>query len=207
MNYPTFNTSNTPYNTSDTPYKLWTTSTSTSTLNNSDFYKQLVKINNSMMNKSVISISDKGITIGDSILPHIKEIKILNPNKVVGFTFDNGKKIKTICDNNDTFNLEYACFLAYAKLLYSKDYTFEGVLYKAKEISYKKEFVQLVKEGLRKYKKAEKEKEKTERLKQEQKERNINKQKKKELYAAKRKEKQLKETIDIVKVIKEEMNK
>ena len=78
-----------------------------------------------------------------------------------------------------------------------EDYTFEGVLHKAKEISYQKKFVRLVNEGLKRYKEAEKEKEKQERLKQEQKEKNINKQKKKKTCAAKRKEKQLNEIIDI----------
>lgn len=91
-------------------------------------------------------------------IPHIEKIEVLNPNKVLRFTFSNKKQIKTICDNVDDFNFEYACFLAYAKLLYKEEYTFEGVLYKADELRYKKSFIKLVNEGIKKYNKEEEEK-------------------------------------------------
>ena len=91
-------------------------------------------------------------------IPHIEKIEILNPNKVLRFTFSNKKQIKTICDNVDDFNFEYACFLAYAKLLYKDEYTFEGILYKADELRYQKRFVKLVNEGIKKFNKDEEEK-------------------------------------------------
>lgn len=37
------------------------------------------------------------------------------PNKVYGFTFYNGQEIKTVCDEEDEFNLEFAFYLAIAK--------------------------------------------------------------------------------------------
>ena len=201
MSYPTFNTTMHSYKDFVSNWKNETILKKFDL----DYWKNM-NVESITTNTPQMTISNDWIKYG-TIFPQIKEIKILNPNKVVGFTFSNGKKIKTICDDNDVFDLKYACFLAYAKLMYSEDYTFEGVLHRAKEISYQKKFVRLVNEGLKRYKEAEKEKEKQERLKKEKKERNINKQKKKKICAAKRKEKQLNEIIDIVKVVKEEINK
>jgi len=70
--------------------------------------------------------------------PIIKDIKILKKDMVVGFTFSDGTKIKTICSEGDSFSLEYACYLAYAKKYFGKVLTFEGVLAKATELSYQK---------------------------------------------------------------------
>lgn len=33
------------------------------------------------------------------------------PNKVYGFTFNNGQEIKTVCDEEDEFNLDFASIL------------------------------------------------------------------------------------------------
>lgn len=62
------------------------------------------------------------------------------PNKIYQFTFYDNTKIKTICAEEDIFDFHYACFLAIAKKKYSKEYTFEGVLKKAEELSYLKEY-------------------------------------------------------------------
>ena len=78
-------------------------------------------------------------------VPKIIDIKILNPNKVVGFTFDNKRKVKTICSENDIFSLEYACFLAYSKLIFGSILTFEGVLRMVELLQYSKDCIKLVK--------------------------------------------------------------
>ena len=78
-------------------------------------------------------------------------IKEYVPNKVYEFTFidyGNQIKIKTICDNTDTFDLETAFFLALAKRKYPR-YTPEGHLYMAKELSYDKAMIKRVKHGIK----------------------------------------------------------
>ena len=57
-----------------------------------------------------------------------KYVKEIVPEKVYEFTFADDTKIKTICDEDDIFDLKYAFFLAIAKKLYSKEYTLPGVL-------------------------------------------------------------------------------
>lgn len=95
-----------------------------------------------------------------------KKIEILNPNKVIRFTFNDNTVIKTICLNGDSFDFEYAFYLAIAKKLYSKELTIEGIEAKAKELSYTKEYVKIVEKGLKLYKNQIKEEEK--RIKQEE---------------------------------------
>ena len=66
----------------------------------------------------------------------IKDVKEHVLDKVYEFTFYDDTKIKTICDEEDSFDLEYAFYLALAKKLYSDRYTFEGVIHKSYELQY-----------------------------------------------------------------------
>ena len=90
-----------------------------------------------------------------------KKIRILSENKVVEVTFADGQKVKTICDDESEFSLEFALYLSLAKRLYSDKYTSEGVWKKAQDLKYEKYFVKLVHDGLKMYKKEQKEKEQT----------------------------------------------
>ena len=116
-----------------------------------------------------------------------KSVKEIVPEKVYEFTFNDNTKIKTIREENDPFNLEYMFYLALAKKLYSKDYTFEGVLMKAVELQFVKSTVKTVKKGIQIFKKAQEEKvkkEEQEAIKKRQHEKYI--RKKKEVKVRKR---------------------
>lgn len=109
--------------------------------------------------KALNSLSDY-FSIKDS--EGIKEIIELVPQKVYKITFQNGKSVKTILDSHDTFDPEYMLFLAYAKMLYSKTLTFNGVLNKSYQLQYEKRYVKLVKNGLKLFKKIQEDKVKKE---------------------------------------------
>ena len=92
----------------------------------------------------------------------IKEIIEYVPNKVYEIVFLDDTKVKTICDDLDEFDPEYMLYLAYAKKIYSKALTFEGVLSKSYSLMYDKKFVKLVKNGMKVFKEMKKEKAKKE---------------------------------------------
>ena len=127
-----------------------------------------------------------------------KDIIQYQKNKVYKFIFQDGVEIKTICSDNDTFSLEYAFYLALAKKLYGKEYTFEGVLETAKDLPYVKRYNKIVKDGLKLFKKKQQEeekKEKEEQLKKEQYQRLVEKKKKRD---QKRKEQKRNDLINAI---------
>lgn len=101
----------------------------------------------------------------DMMDPKIVKIEILVPNKVLRFTFKNGTQIKTICNDEDTFDFNFAIYLAFAKLIYENTYTREGIEHMAHEMTYQKKWVKMVKETIKMFKVQEKT-----RIKQEQEE-------------------------------------
>ena len=133
-----------------------------------------------------------------------KSVKEIVPEKVYEFTFNDNTKIKTIREENDPFDLEYMFYLALAKKLYSKDYTFEGVLMKAAELQFVKSTVKTVKKGIQIFKKAQEEKakkEEQEAIKKQQHEKYI--RKKKEAKARKR-DNQINIIAEAIRLSKEE---
>ena len=94
-------------------------------------------------------------------------IKEYVPNKVYGFTFNKGDTVKTICDESDNFDLEYAFYLALAKHFYKDEYTFEGILNKVQDLMYKKDCIKIVKRGMKLFEK-QKEEKRQEQIKQDQ---------------------------------------
>lgn len=80
-------------------------------------------------------------------------IKEYVPNKVYGFTFPYSwkqKEYKTICAEEDTFDLEFAFFLAYAKYLHtSNELTTEGYVDIARTLRYSKKNLKNVKNGIK----------------------------------------------------------
>lgn len=93
-----------------------------------------------------------------------QNIKEIVPEKVYEFRFADNHKIKTVREKDDPFDFEYMFYLAIAKNLYSKEYTFEGVLAKAKELKYEKKYAKAVKDGIRLFKKLKEEEEKKKEL-------------------------------------------
>ena len=102
------------------------------------------------------------------------------PEKVYKIIFKDKTEIKTIKDSLDEFNPEYMFYLALAKKLYSKTYTFDGVLAKAYQLMTQKEYIKIVKKGLKLLNILQEEKKKKEEydeMKKRQREKNIRKKK------------------------------
>lgn len=88
-------------------------------------------------------LSDKELSIDD--------INIIVPNKVFEVFFNDGTKEKMVCHKDDTFNLRNGLFIAIAKHLYRKDYTQEGIEWKAFELTHLKKYVKIVDTALKNY--------------------------------------------------------
>lgn len=102
------------------------------------------------------------------------------PEKVYKIVFKDKTEIKTIKDSFDEFNPEYMFYLAIAKKLYSKTYTFDGVLTKAYQLMVQKEYIKIVRKGLKLFNTLQEEKKKKEeydKMKKRQREKNIRKKK------------------------------
>lgn len=93
-----------------------------------------------------------------NILVNLTKIEMLVPNKVMRFTFSDGTQIKTICHDEDMFDLRYAFLLAFAKKYFKGLYTREGFEKYAHYMGLIKYWDKKAKEGIQLYKKQEKEK-------------------------------------------------
>lgn len=96
-----------------------------------------------------------------NIAPELKEtiadVEIIVPDKVVEVTFDDGLKEKMILHKEDTFNLRNCLFIAIAKHLYKKEFTSEGLEWKAFELTHLKKYVKIVDTALKNYERKQKE--------------------------------------------------
>ena len=97
----------------------------------------------------------------------IFNINVIVPDKVVEIEFYDSKE-KMVCHEDDTFDLRKCCFIAIAKHLYKKDYTYEGIEYMAEQLKYQKKYVKIVDKALKDYRK--KGEEKAERIRKEEEE-------------------------------------
>lgn len=134
----------------------------------------------------------------------IKAIKEIVPEKVYLFTFNDNTKIKTIRSEEDSFDLEYMIYLAMAKKMFAREYTFEGVLNKVNELRLQKRYVSFAKQGMKLFKKLQKikaQEEEKQLIKQRQHERYV--RRKKETKERKRNE-QIKLIADAIRLSKEE---
>lgn len=99
-------------------------------------------------------------------------IKEYIPEKVYGFKFrKNDKEYKTICAEEDTFDLEFAFFLALAKWFTVLNLTTEGYIHQAKQLSYNKDHVKEVKNGIKLFHKLQEKEALEEQIKAEKKHR------------------------------------
>lgn len=126
----------------------------------------------------------------------ITDINIIVPNKVVEVTFADGKKEKMICHEEDTFNLRNCLFIAIAKHLYKKDYTFEGIEWKAFELTRLKKYVKIVDSALKAYEKKQKDIAKLEEENKAEQERIERKRAKRQAYKERRDAKREQEEMD-----------
>ena len=132
---------------------------------------------------------------------YFKKVIQRNPGRVYEFVFQDDTHIKTVCaeEDLDVFNLEYAFYLALAKYLYKKDYTFAGVINKSYELLTQKKYIKIVKEGMKLFKEQQKEKEKKEAKEKELKEIKQNHYLKNQRRKAQKKEKELNQVKEILK--------
>lgn len=154
-----------------TPYTI-----STSDLCNIDL-TQTDEISKKIINKIC------NVTVSTKDNNEFKDVIEYKKNKVYGFEFYDGTKVKTVLEEGDTFSLEYAFYLALAKKLFSKTHTFYGVLCKTADIQLEKYYINLVKKGMKLFKKKQEEQEKKELEeleKEEQHKRYIEKKKKRD---------------------------
>lgn len=84
-------------------------------------------------------------------IPEIKKVEILNPGKVIRFTFCSGRQVKTIRRDEDSWDFEFAFYIAYAKLLWGKYLTPEGIWQKACDLKGQKLYVKLVEKAIRRF--------------------------------------------------------
>ncbi len=120
------------------------------------------------------------------------------PNKVYEFIFYDQKHIKTVCQEEDEFDFDYAFYLAAAKHIWSKELTFEGVLEKANELRTCKKWIKRVKIAKRKFFEKQKEEDKRkeeERLKKERHKKYIAKKKRRNERNAQKANEGLKQVI------------
>lgn len=142
-------------------------------------------------------------------LPYFSNIKEYVFNKVYEFVLLKSgypkEKIKTICDESDEFNLEFAFLLAMIKYVYKGIYTPEGYVQKAKDQQYNKDYIKMIKYGMKLFELQKKEKEWEEEQKELEKERHRKYvEKKKRRDYRKKHEEDLRLTNAIKKAIKED---
>lgn len=150
-----------------------------------------------LLAKAIQSSSDKNMK--DDFYPEIVKVEILVPNKVLRFTFKFGTQIKTVCNEEDTFDFDFAIYLAYSKLINSNRFTKEGVEHKAHEMKYQKIWVKKVKEAKKLFKEQETERIKRER---EEKERAAARKRQTEKKARKKKERKERELKALAEKVK-----
>lgn len=160
---------------------------------------------NDIMNEAIAKAiqntnnNSSGINTKDVCYPEITKIEILVPNKVLRFTFKYGTQIKTICNDEDVFDFDFAIYLAYSKLINSNDFTKEGIEYKAHEMKYRKRWLKKVKEAKKLFKQQEAERIKKEK---EEKERAAIRKRQAEKKARKKKERKERELKALAEKIK-----
>ena len=186
------------YTTSTTPINVPLYTTNTITINdflnknNNELGEYIGKIVKENMNNIIIK-EDKITIKGWSDV--IKDIKEIIPGKIYLFTFEDGEKVKTICQENDEFDLRYACFLAIAKKKYKKQLTFEGILEETKKLSYSLEWNKRVNKYIKDFVKKQEEEEEKEKKETEAKE--IRKRKIAKKIAKKERQKEVKKQEEI----------
>lgn len=151
------------------------------------------------------------ITTGNGymITEHFFEPKIVDINvyghdkpKVVEVEFKyqhDTVKIKSICCDEDEFDLKKGVYIAMSKLLYGDKYTTEGVEEKAHELSLKKDNEKMVNKAIKDYHKKLKDKEEAERKEEQEKLAKLKRKKKNEERKRRRKEKAQNELKKLIK--------
>lgn len=136
--------------------------------------------------------------------PKIVDINVYGHDKpkVVEVEFKYGYgtiKVKSICCDEDEFDLKKGVYIALSKLLYGKEYTTEGVEEKAHELSLKKDNEKMINKAIKEYHQKIKSKEEVERKKEEERLAKLKRKKKNEERKRRRKEKAQNELKKLIK--------
>ena len=131
----------------------------------------------------------------------IIDINIIVPDKVVEVTFGDYSKEKMVLKEPDVFNLEQALYIALAKKLYRKEYTYEGIEILVGSLKYKKKYVKIVSDGMKLYN----QKLKDEAAAKEEAERIARKRAKRQAYKERRAKRLADEEAAMLQAEKEEM--
>lgn len=121
----------------------------------------------------------------------ILDFDILKENKVVRVLFKDSLCEKMVCHEEDTFDLRQCLYIAIAKHLYKGTYTFEGIEWKAKEISYQKRYIKMVDKAITHYKTDMANAEKMRKAEEDKKRAIANKKRKHAEYLKRREQKRL----------------
>lgn len=108
-------------------------------------------------------------------------------------------KIKSICCDEDEFDLKKGVYIALSKLLYGKEYTTEGVEEKAHELSLKKDNEKMVNKAIKEYHRKIKAKDEAERKEEQENLAKLRRKKKNEERKQRRKEKSMNELAKLIK--------
>ncbi len=134
-----------------------------------------------------------------NIREHIKDYVIIVPNKVVEVLFEDGTTEKMVCQEEDTFDIRRCLFIALAKHLYKKEYTFEGIEYKANEMMYIKQYTKMIDHVIKNHVKGELAVQKKKQQEQEEKERIDERRNKRYEYKERCKQKEKERQIELQK--------
>ena len=121
----------------------------------------------------------------------ILDFDVMKENKVVRVLFKDSLCEKMVCHEEDTFDLRQCLYIAIAKHLYKGTYTFEGIEWKAKEISYQKRYIKMVDKAITHYKTDMANAEKMRKAEEERKRAIANKKRKHAEYLKRREQKRL----------------
>ena len=149
--------------------------------------------------------TDNGHMITEYFLePKIVDINVYGHDKPkvveVEFKYQHDNvKIKSICCDEDEFDLKKGVYIAMSKLLYGDKYTTEGVEEKAHELSLKKDNEKMVNKAIKEYHQKIKAKEETERKEEQEKLAKLRRKKKNEERKRRRKEKAQNELKKLIK--------
>lgn len=137
------------------------------------------------------------------VYPKIVDINVYGNDepKVVEVEFKYGyetTKIKSICCDEDEFDLKKGVYIALSKLLYGKEYTTEGVEEKAHELSLKKDNEKMVNKAIKEYYKKIKAKEEAKEKEKQKKKEELARKKKNEERKKKQRERKRKEEANVI---------
>lgn len=155
-----------------------------------DISYEVIRITREGEKKDMLSFDEntkKLVYRSDEIL----DFDVVKENKVVRVLFKDSLCETMVCHEKDTFDLRQCLYIAIAKHLYKSTYTFEGIEWKAKEISYQKRYVKMVDKAMTHYKTDMANAEKMRKAEEDKKRAIANKKRKHAEYLKRREQKRL----------------